>query len=111
MNELTNRELLFKYGLNLIQQSYSVRIEGKPNEAISNLIKEYYDEILRRMSSKDLYSKQLMKDLKDTCQWILTDADWNTYKCDKCGLVWQLTTETPKDNEMFYCPKCGRKLL
>lgn len=29
----------------------------------------------------------------------------------ECGLDWQLSNpETPAENEMVYCPKCGKKL-
>ena len=33
------------------------------------------------------------------------------WECQKCGLAWILNDGTPKDNEMCYCPKCGRKIL
>lgn len=45
------------------------------------------------------------------CVWNLsTVLDCVVWFSD-CGLDWQFSNpETPADNEMVYCPKCGRKL-
>ena len=32
------------------------------------------------------------------------------YECSECGLLWWLEAGTPKDNEMYYCPKCGKRM-
>ena len=32
------------------------------------------------------------------------------YGCSKCGTVFDLNGETPKENEYNYCPKCGKKM-
>lgn len=32
------------------------------------------------------------------------------YECSECGLMWSLDEGTPKENEMYYCPKCGSKM-
>mgnify|MGYP001281092574 CR=1 FL=1 len=47
----------------------------------------------------------------NTCRWIL----YNDFDCviwsSNCGLDWQFSNpETPAENEMHYCPKCGKKL-
>lgn len=34
----------------------------------------------------------------------------DSYECSECGVVWDLDDGTPKDNEMYYCPKCGAKM-
>ena len=47
----------------------------------------------------------------NTCRWNLsTDFDCVIWSSD-CGLDWQFSNpETPAENEMNYCPKCGKKL-
>ena len=39
-----------------------------------------------------------------------TYDDWHSYySCRQCGLDWQLSNDgTLSENEVFYCPKCGR---
>jgi rubrerythrin len=41
--------------------------------------------------------------------WIKTDEDYSSiWKCSHCGLIWELSNDdTPQENEMFRCPKCG----
>ena len=48
---------------------------------------------------------------EETCEYILELDDFNTWKCSKCGLLWHLAADTPIENEMYYCPKCGRKII
>lgn len=45
------------------------------------------------------------------CHWVLyDDFDCVVWYSD-CGLDWQFTNlSTPAENEMNYCPKCGKKL-
>ena len=38
-----------------------------------------------------------------------TDYD-DTYECSVCGDSWTFIEGTPKDNEAYYCPKCGAKM-
>jgi len=44
----------------------------------------------------------------DSCDWIY-EEDTDLYETD-CGLTWRCTEDTPKENEMEYCPKCGNKI-
>ena len=32
------------------------------------------------------------------------------WECQKCGLAWILNDGGPEQNEMYYCPKCGREI-
>lgn len=41
--------------------------------------------------------------------WIRFD-DSDTYSCSECGVIWELDDGTPKDNEMYFCPKCGKRM-
>ena len=45
----------------------------------------------------------------EICEWHLDDEEMNAWE-SACGLVWCLNEGTPKENEMAYCPKCGRHL-
>ena len=41
------------------------------------------------------------------CEWRNGDA-WET----TCGLVWGMDNDaTPAENEMHFCPKCGKRLV
>ena len=46
---------------------------------------------------------------KKTCEWKLDDADNNVYKTG-CGNYFQLSEDTPTDNEFKFCCYCGEKL-
>jgi DNA-directed RNA polymerase subunit RPC12/RpoP len=48
--------------------------------------------------------------LVERCEWILIDDDKGLWQCSKCGAEWVLGAGTPADNEMNYCPACGRRL-
>ena len=48
----------------------------------------------------------------NTCRWILSDDFDCVIWSSDCGLDWQFSNpETPIENEMNYCPKCGKKLV
>lgn len=40
--------------------------------------------------------------------WIERDE---YYECSHCGLAWALNDGTPKENEMYYCPKCKAHMI
>ena len=42
-----------------------------------------------------------------TCNW---QRDPEGYWAGDCGIAFCIENETPKANEMYYCPKCGGKL-
>ena len=48
--------------------------------------------------------------LVERCEWILIDDDNGLWQCSKCGAEWVLEAGTPADNEMNYCPACGKRL-
>lgn len=50
------------------------------------------------------------EDLKErTCEWS-EDEDGN-WSCSKCTAVWIFPGDGPGENEMSYCPECGRKIV
>lgn len=38
------------------------------------------------------------------------DEHHDFWECQKCGLAWQFNDGGPEENEMNYCPKCGRRI-
>jgi len=52
---------------------------------------------------KDL--EQALK-AKEKCKWTYDDDFWDT----DCGKAFTIMEGTPKDNEMKYCPYCGRQI-
>jgi hypothetical protein len=47
---------------------------------------------------------------KMKCKWILLDEDCSFYEAD-CGYAFTLNSRTLKENEFYFCPKCGRKII
>lgn len=44
----------------------------------------------------------------DVCTWSQdSDGCWN----GTCGIQWWLESATPSENDMHYCPKCGKPLI
>ena len=45
--------------------------------------------------------------------WIksYTPDDGEVYECDNCGVAWAFNDGGPEENEAFYCPKCGFKMV
>ena len=33
------------------------------------------------------------------------------YECSECGVLWEFNDGSPEDNEAYFCPKCGKKLI
>lgn len=58
----------------------------------------------------DKVRELILSQQKESCEWTLEDDDANTWECNKCGVEWVLEAGTPEDNEMNYCPKCGREI-
>ncbi|WP_167957952.1 hypothetical protein [Anaerosporobacter faecicola] len=49
--------------------------------------------------------------MMDMCNWREIDDNWSHYWESECGLVWCFNEDsTPSENEMVYCPKCGKKI-
>ena len=43
---------------------------------------------------------------------VYIEDEWGEYwTCQECKMEWVLETGTPEENEMQYCPKCGRKIV
>ena len=50
--------------------------------------------------------------MKEKCEWSISSDDiWASDWASDCGLLWQFDNdETPKGNNMNYCPQCRKEL-
>ena len=50
--------------------------------------------------------------VKETCVWKECWAfyydDDTVWECSACDVMWTVRDGNPKEEEIFYCPKCGR---
>ena len=52
-----------------------------------------------------------MNEEKKTAEWISVGfGEEERFQCSGCGMVWFLYEGNPIENEMYYCPRCGRKM-
>lgn len=44
--------------------------------------------------------------------WILRESYYGDeqYECSQCGVIWEFTDGTPKENNSYYCPHCGARM-
>lgn len=47
--------------------------------------------------------------MMETCEW--SEDDSGMWTCSKCDIAWEFTCDGPKENDLIYCPKCGRKVI
>lgn len=76
-----------------------------------------YDDLPENERNSDRYEADKILAIVAThpdgvCTW--TPDGWNDgwgnpWMAD-CGLAWELTEGTPKENDMLYCPACGRRI-
>ena len=45
--------------------------------------------------------------------WILHESpdSGEQYECSMCGVLWEFNDGTPEDNEAYFCPKCGARMV
>ena len=94
---------------------YIAEIEMEKKQYVYCPLKNAYTDDCKLQPNKDfVYYDEQMKNCplkEEACEYILELNDFNTWKCSKCGLLWHLAADTPIENEMYYCPKCGRKII
>lgn len=60
-----------------------------------------------------LLTKTALEALQDArrsaegCTFSQVDFDSETFKCSKCGCVWEYEVGNPFDNNNNFCPECG----
>jgi len=65
------------------------------------------DEEWKMLSAESRHRLNLL--LAYPCEWQIHDEEANAWE-SACGLVWWFEVGSPAENEMAYCPKCGRHL-
>lgn len=72
------------------------------------------DDIPYVLKSRALAAEQKLRELQERteiCRWKMTDDEMSLWEGD-CGAAWNfIEGGDPKENELNYCPKCGRKLV
>lgn len=99
------------YGF-LAKMSYLVdaRKDSKINEAQYQL---RFEELANELASK----LNIERD-QETCNWRnnkgtgLWECHYGGDYTSDCGLEWNMSNkDSPSENEMHFCPKCGKKLV
>lgn len=52
-----------------------------------------------------------MKKAKRHGKWVLNDEDNNVWTCPKCEMDWCCLEDWHYENEMYFCPRCGEKII
>lgn len=47
---------------------------------------------------------------KEECHWHQEDSDWGLW-VGECGAEWEFIDDGPVENDVHFCPNCGRKLI
>lgn len=65
----------------------------------------------KKLDELDCWLKNIVFKLrevrKESCKW---EDDGEGNWGGSCGVLWTLLNDGPKENDMNYCPKCGKKL-
>jgi DNA-directed RNA polymerase subunit RPC12/RpoP len=101
-----NKEKINTY---INQRKYEIHtginaVVGSKFEIERRLMANRLDELLE-------LEKFIKSEPEETCEYDLWDEDSDTYKCSQCGELWTLIADSPLENNMNYCPKCGRKII
>lgn len=65
-----------------------------------------WDDNMKLMEG--MWPKQALREEEVTCLW--TEDEYHACYETDCGEVWQFTEGTLADNEISYCPYCGRRI-
>jgi rubrerythrin len=102
--------------LNRLAEFEDIGLSPEEIIGMKSLCEKTYDDLRHRVNTAEKEVEQLRAELERTkklverCEWILIDDDKGLWQCSKCGAEWVLEAGTPADNEMNYCPACGRRL-
>lgn len=70
------------------------------NESVPRLHRRYRNAL-----------EEIMQEVnRNTCTYKQTEIDYNAWQCSKCKCEWCFECETPKENNMNYCPECGARI-
>nr|WP_308743223.1 hypothetical protein [uncultured Anaerocolumna sp.] len=76
---------------------------------IVNTDEPYAEEVLQVILNGE--KEKTQSESEETCTYT-RDDETNAWECSECGLTWVFMEDytTPEENDMYYCPKCGRKI-
>lgn len=75
-------------------------VRGKTEPSFNNLV---------RIADHFNVSVDFLLDHERSGRWEYVDG--NGYRCSSCKIEWELDPEhDPFIDEMYYCPKCGRRM-
>ena len=88
-------------------------VQPKNGTLIIPLNESDFKSVKRIMLDNKPWCRTFYEDVPGEAHWIktYTTADGEVYECDNCGVTWQFNDGGPEENEAFYCPKCGFKMV
>lgn len=57
------------------------------------------------------WRKRADKSLGRVGSWIPEDIEDYAFSCSECSIRWHFTEGGPKDNDAYFCPRCGVRLI
>ena len=133
----TVEEFMEQYKMTDTKQVYSNGIEYVPIFRMKQWFEHEKAQLYKESTTKDTISRRAALDAveKNACNtqrimdavnnlppaqpepqeghWIKHESPdgGEQYECSLCGVLWEFTDGTPEDNEAYFCPKCGKKLI
>lgn len=49
--------------------------------------------------------------MPDICNWTHESTEWADVWTGDCGITWEMIDGKPHENDMNFCPKCGKRLV
>ena len=88
-------------------------VQPKNGTLIIPLNESDFKSVKRIMLDNKPWCRMFYEDVPGEAHWIksYTPDDGEIYECDNCGVTWQFNDGGPEENEAFYCPKCGFKMV
>jgi len=73
---------------------------------------DHIKRLLVRISDHEiiLVALQAQAEREKECEWVQTDEDGGSWKCNECDFRWDFIDGDPFENDMKYCPKCGKPI-
>ena len=101
-------------------EAIDMAIAALENVAIYNgntltikVTEEVMDKVKRIMLDCAPWCRMFYEDAPGEASWIREEQPdgGETYTCSHCGVTWQFNDGGPEENEAYYCPKCGFKMV
>jgi len=102
-----------KYIQSQIISEQNIRIAQLEAEiALERTARQQYESLLHKQAESILnLLRELANAQKDgTCNWEYEEHE-HYFWIGECGITWYFEEGTPSENEVNFCPKCGKKLV